>query len=103
MLADELERLMGFLERVANQARRRVIEDEEVAAGEKVASVFECHTDIIEKGNREKVYGHKSFVAGGQSGLVLDCVIQRDNPGDSNLSTPCRNSRRSCSSGLSGR
>jgi hypothetical protein len=39
MLADELERLMGFLERVADQARRRVIEGEKVAAGERVASV----------------------------------------------------------------
>lgn len=88
MLADELERLVGLLERVADQARRRVIEGEKVPAGEKVVSIFECHTDIIEKGNRETVYGHKLFVAGGQSGLMLDCVIQRGNPADSNLFIP---------------
>ncbi len=57
MLADELERLMGFLKRVADQARRRVIEGEKVAAGEKVASVLVCHTDIIEKGTGRQFAG----------------------------------------------
>jgi IS5 family transposase len=88
VLAQELERLVGLLDRVADQTKRRVLDGEKVPAGDKVVSVFECHTDIIAKGNRETVYGHKLFVAGGQSGLVLDCVIQRGNPADSNLFIP---------------
>jgi transposase, IS5 family len=88
VLAQELERLVGLLDSVEDQTKRRVLNGEKVPAGDKVVSIFECHTDIIEKGNRETVYGHKLFVAGGQSGLVLDCVIQRGNPADSNLFVP---------------
>jgi IS5 family transposase len=88
VLAEELERLVGLLDRVADQTRRRVIDGEKVPAGEKVVSIFECHTDIIEKGNRETVYGHKLFLTGGQSGLVLDCVIKRGNPADATLFIP---------------
>jgi IS5 family transposase len=68
---------------VIDQARRRVLEDEKVPAKEKVVSFFECHTDIIEKGNRETTYGHKLFLVGGASGLILDCVMERGNPADS--------------------
>ncbi len=88
VLAEELERLVGLLDRVADQTKRRVIDGEKVPAGEKVVSIFECHTDIIEKGNRETVYGHKLFLTGGQSGLVMDCVIQRGNPADATLFIP---------------
>jgi len=46
-------------------------------------SFFEAHTDIIEKGTRETTYGHKVFVAGGSSGLILACLIECGNPADS--------------------
>ncbi len=42
--------------------RRRVIDGEKVPASEKIVSFFECHTDIIAKGNRETTYGHKLFL-----------------------------------------
>jgi len=56
ILAEEMERLLGFMDKVMTQTRRRVMEGEKVPAGEKVFSVFECHTDIVEKGKRETVY-----------------------------------------------
>jgi transposase, IS5 family len=88
ILAEEMERVLGFLDKVANQTRRRVIDGEKVPAREKVFSIFECHTDIIEKGNRETVYGHKLFLATGKSGLILDCVVERGNPADTALFLP---------------
>jgi IS5 family transposase len=83
VLAEKLERVIGILSRVIDQTRRRVIEGETVPASEKVVSFFECHTDIIEKGNREITYGHKLFLVGGASGLIIDCVMDRGNPADS--------------------
>jgi IS5 family transposase len=83
VLAEKLERVIGILSRVIDQTRRRVIDGETVPASEKVVSFFECHTDIIEKGNRETTYGHKLFLVGGASGLIIDCVMERGNPADS--------------------
>src|SRR5512138_3665712 len=88
MIAEELERAVSTFERVMNQTRRRVILGEKVPAPEKVVSFFECHADIIEKGGRETVYGHKVFLVGGASGLILDCVVPRGNPADSGMFVP---------------
>ena len=52
-------------------------------SGEKIVSIFEAHTDIIVKDNRETRYGHKVCLTGGKSSLVLDCVIEEGNPADS--------------------
>ena len=45
-------------------------------------SLFEEHTDIIKKNNRETVFGHKVFLSMGKSSLILDCVVERGNPAD---------------------
>lgn len=88
IIAEELERVLGLFDKVVDQTRRRVIDGEKAPASEKIFSVFECHTDIIEKGNRETLYGHKLFLTTGTSGLILDCVIKRGNPADTNLFLP---------------
>jgi len=88
ILVDKLERALDLLSRITDQTRRRVINGEKVPASEKIVSFFECHSDIIEKGNRETTYGHKVFLTGGQSGLILDCVIERGNPADSSMFVP---------------
>jgi len=64
---------------------RRVLRGEQVPGGEKVVSFFECHTEVIVKGRRDTQYGHKIFLSGGRSGLILDCVIPRGNPTDAAL------------------
>lgn len=87
-LAFELNRHRLLLERVVDQTQRRVLRGESVPAGEKVVSIFETHTDVIVKDGRDTLYGHKVFLSGGASGLVLDCVIRDGNPADSTLSTP---------------
>jgi len=50
--------------------------------------VFEPHTDIIAKGNREVTFGHKINLATGKSNLVLDVVIEKGNPADSERFIP---------------
>lgn len=87
-LVHNLERAVGILKRVIDQARRRIFKGEKVPASEKVVSFFEDHTDIIVKGSRDTIYGHKVFLTGGASSLILDCVIERGNPADSELYQP---------------
>jgi IS5 family transposase len=84
-LACALEHFIELGRRVVDQATRRVLQGETVPAGEKVVSIFEDHTDILVKGQREIVYGHKVFITSGASALLLDCVIEKGNPADSTL------------------
>lgn len=81
--AAELKRLLDLTERVINQTTRRVFQGETVPAEEKLVSIFEEHTDIIRKGQRETTFGHKVFLTVGRSSLVVDCVTMRGNPADS--------------------
>jgi IS5 family transposase len=74
---------VGLADKVLNQTRRRVFEGETVPAQEKIVSIFEPHTDIIRKDRRETLYGHKIFLTAGASGLIVDCVVERGNPRDS--------------------
>lgn len=83
VLAEKLARAIGLLEKVISQTERRVFKGEQVPASEKVVSFFEDHTDIIVKKRRTTEYGHKVFLTGGASTMILDCLILRGNPADS--------------------
>ena len=74
---------LDLLDRVVDQTERRVFGGETVPAAEKVVSLFEPHTDIIVKGGRGTLYGHKVNLSTGRSGLVLDAVVEDGNPADS--------------------
>lgn len=82
------EHYTGLAVRVIDQAVRRVIKGEKVAATEKVVSVFEPHTDIIVKNRRDTQYGHKLNLTTGMRGMVLDVVIETGNPADSSRLLP---------------
>jgi IS5 family transposase len=82
-IAAKLERAVGLLGKVIDQTQRRVINSEKVPASEKVVSFFEDHSDIIVKVQRDTTYGHKIFLTGGASTLILDCIIEQGNPADS--------------------
>lgn len=83
VLVEKLARAVGILDKVIDQTDRRVFKGEKVPASEKVVSFFEEHTDIIVKSRRETEYGHKVFLTGGASTLILDCMIVRGNQADS--------------------
>jgi IS5 family transposase len=87
-LACALEDVVPLAEAVIAQSERRVLKGQAVPAEQKVVSIFEPHTDIIKKGQREIVYGHKILFAGGKSNLILDCLIQRGNPADAEQFVP---------------
>ena len=79
----QVEHYKPLIERVIEQTERRVFAGETVPAREKLVSVFEPHTDIIKKSNRETRYGHKLNLSSGRSGLILDVVVEEGNPSDS--------------------
>ncbi|MBL4868520.1 MAG: transposase, partial [Pseudomonadales bacterium] len=55
---------------------------------EKVVSIFEDHTDVIVKGFREVLYGHKVNLSTEQSGFITYFSIEEGNPGDKSLFLP---------------
>ena len=87
-LADQIERMLGLVDRVIDQTERRVLRGEKVPASEKIVSLFEEHTDIIVKDRRGTHYGHKICLTGGASNLVLDVRVEKGNPADSDLFQP---------------
>jgi transposase, IS5 family len=64
-LVEKLERAVGMLEKVISQTERRVFHGV--------------------KGSREVEFGHKVFLTGGKTGMILDCVLERGNPNDTVL------------------
>lgn len=81
-ILEQLHHYSALLERVIRRTERRVLQGESVPAEEKVVSIFEEHTDIIRKGSREDVFGHKVVLTCGRSSLILDCQVLRGNPPD---------------------
>ena len=82
VIAGKLRHYLDLTTKIISQSERRVLRGETVAAEEKILSLFEEHTDIIKKKRRETVFGHKLFLTGGASGLMLDAEVVRGNPND---------------------
>jgi len=79
------EDISGYLESlkiIINQTERRVLNGEKVEAKDKLVSIFETHSDILTKGKRKVIFGHKVLLSGGKSNLILDCMIERGNWSD---------------------
>lgn len=70
--------------RVVDQARRRVIDGEQVPASEKIYSIFEPHTSLIKRGKVGKPieFGHKVFLAESRHGLITQYLVLDGNPSD---------------------
>ena len=83
-LRDEIAHYCGLGERVIDQARRRVLDGEQVPNVEKIYSIFEPHTDLIKRGKvRNPVeFGHKVFLAESAKGLITQYEVLKGNPCD---------------------
>jgi IS5 family transposase len=83
-LCKEISHYSELADRVIDQARRRVLEGEQVPAEEKVYSIFEPHTDVIKRGKKLKPveFGHKVFLAESAQGLITDYQVLTGNPSD---------------------
>ena len=71
-------------DRVIDQARRRVLEGAQVPNDEKIYSIFETHTDLIQRGKVTKPieFGHKIFLAESGRGLITQYCVLEGNPAD---------------------
>lgn len=89
---DKLKSVNAILEKVIYQAVKRVIKGQTVPVHKKIVSIFESHTDIIVKDQRETQFGHKLFLTSGKSNMILHCDIPKGNPNDAEMFIPTLNS-----------
>jgi len=80
-----MDELLPLLQQVYDMAYRKEIKGEKVPNDEKLFSIYEQHTDIIVKGGREVLFGHKVNFSTGKSNLILTCDVLRGNPSDTKL------------------
>ena len=83
-LRDTLETFISRAEQVINQTIRRVFQDENVPADEKIVSIFEPHTAIIRRGKAGKPveYGRKVWLDEVEGGIVSRWEVLDGNPND---------------------
>ncbi len=84
-IIEKLEKLLPVMEQVYSNTWRRELKGEVVPNAEKIFSIYEQHTDIIVKGQREVQFGHKVNLSGGKSSLILSCEVLKGNPSDKSL------------------
>ena len=84
VLRDEITHYCGLGARVIDQARRRVLDGEQVPTAEKIYSIFEPDTDLIKRGKVKTPveFGHKVFLAESAKGLITQYEILKGNPPD---------------------
>ena len=77
-----------LITKIIDQTESRVFARKSVPSTKKVVSLFEDHTDIIVRSNREVKFGHKLNLTTGKTGLILDAVVEKGNPADSKRLIP---------------
>jgi IS5 family transposase len=83
-LRKEIDHYCELGDRVIDQARRRVLQGEQVPNAEKIYSIFETHTDLIKRGKVQTPleFGHKVFLAESAQGLITQYEVLDGNPCD---------------------
>jgi len=89
-LRKDIEHYCGLGDRVIDQARRRVLGEEQVPNAEKIYSIFEPHTDLIKRGKvrTPMELGHKVFLAESAQGLITQYEVLKGNPSDADHVKP---------------
>ena len=88
ILLTQLEALLPLMKKVYDITYHKQILGESVPNDQKLFSIYELHTDIIVKGSREVLFGHKVNLTTGKSNLVIDCEIPKGNAADTSLLKP---------------
>ena len=81
----DIEHYCDLGSQVIDQARRRVLNGEQVPNAEKyLFDLFEPHTDLIKRGKvRTPIeFGHKAFLAESAQGLITQYEVLKGNPSD---------------------
>ena len=83
-ISEELSHFAELLEQALWQARRRVLEGEQVGAAQKLLSIFEEHTAIIRRGKARKQteFGRKVWLSEVDGGIVSGFRILEGNASD---------------------
>lgn len=84
-LAELLAQYVLRVRQVVNQTRRRVFQHQNVPAPEKLVSLFEPHTAIIQRGKappNETEFGRKLWYSEVDGGIISEYRILRGNPPD---------------------
>ena len=81
----ELKIFIALMIKVYHNAEKLQLQGKQVSNAEKVFSVFETHTDILVKGQREVEFGHKVLITRGSSNMILDHKVFEGNPSDKEL------------------
>ena len=89
-LAQRLGDMVVLVERVIDQATRRVLQGQKVPATEKLVSLFEPHTAIIRKGKiqRPTEFGRAIWLDEVDGGLISRYDVLDGNPGDAEQLKP---------------
>ena len=89
-LGSKLGQFMPRLEQVLRQTKRRVLQGEQVPAGEKLLSLFEAETAVIRKGKLSKPteYGRMIWLDEVDGGIVSRYAVLAGNPSDSQQIQP---------------
>ncbi len=85
---NDVEHYRDLTVKVISQTERRVIDGEKVPSSEKIVSIFESHTDVIVKGFREVLYGHKVNLSTEDNGFITYFSVEDGNPSDKDLFMP---------------
>jgi len=89
-LAKRLGDMVGLVERVIDQATRRVLQGQKVPATEKLVSLFEPETAIIRKGkiDHPTEFGRAVWLDEVEGGLISRYAVLDGNPGDAEQFIP---------------
>jgi IS5 family transposase len=85
LIQTQMSNLLDLARQVYDMAYELQIAGNKVSNEKKLFSIYELHTDIIVKGQREVEFGHKVSLATGSSNLILDCKVLKGNPSDKTL------------------
>ena len=85
VIHSKLEQLYPLMRQVYRMTEKKEIQQQKVPNDEKIFSIYEKHTDIIVKGGREVLFGHKVNLTTGKSNLILTCDVLKGNPSDTSL------------------
>jgi IS5 family transposase len=83
-IVQQMEHWLPLVEQVIDQTTRRVLQGEQVAAADKIVSLFEPHTDIIRRGKPQHPteFGHKVWLDEVDGGIVSSYRVLDGNPND---------------------
>ena len=90
-LAQTLVHYLPLVQVVINQTTRRVLHGETVPAAEKIVSLFEPHSAIIQRGKakpKATEFGRKVWYAESDGGLITDYALLTGNPPETNQWLP---------------